>query len=766
MSKETTASMGKVSIKYNPYTLETTVLFDGTGEPKDGNLSSGHLNGKRIQEWIDHLPKWIHETGNDDVYELEFHGTTLDYEDVRAVAGADTKLFPLPPTHIQGANPEDKILRLNDIFERSKKLGVDTLDGFEEMTRSAFDKDFEAHVIATMSAGKSTLINALLGQKLMPSQNEACTAIVTRIRDTDGAGFTAYTFSGDNDEPHETIKNLSPETMKRLNSDEHITNIVVEGDIPFVDANGMKFVLVDTPGPNNSRDENHRERTMRELDSESQSLIIFVLDATQNGVDSEKFLLDDIAEAMNAKGKMSRDRFLFVVNKVDNYYKDPGRVGPMLQKNVTTLKEYDINDARIYPVSAEVALSSRQGLEPDSIVRATANTMKKIPELHLNVPVDRVNSHISAAERKVLEARLRKAEESGNLDEQALIYSGVPSLEAAIREYMEKYAKAIRISEVAKKLQESFDCTEKYNQLEHDVMTDSETREAVIAATGKIQAEIESGEQGRKYEARLDGKVDDILSKINERINQLETEYATAVREYSNKHRESRLLPGEAQSIAKEWENAFEKTVNNLRWNLSNLLNEGLRGDADTFLADYKKSVEKIISNDEVGALQFDPFVLLGAEMTADNTLRSYTKSETKSERFANGKIKNPERDGFKGFFNIFKPWKIDKIETRFRTEEYVEWKKYADQVINGVRANIEEYCKSAQEQAKANAANTIAAFKAKFKQLNERLIQKMQELDEKSKQDEFLQSKIESNAKLQKDLEKLQEDVASILEI
>ena len=31
-------------------------------------------------------------------------------------------------------------------------------------------------VMATMSSGKSTLINALLGQQILPSRNEACTA--------------------------------------------------------------------------------------------------------------------------------------------------------------------------------------------------------------------------------------------------------------------------------------------------------------------------------------------------------------------------------------------------------------------------------------------------------------------------------------------------------------------------------------------------------------------------------------------------------------
>lgn len=52
-------------------------------------------------------------------------------------------------------------------------------------------------VMATMSSGKSTLINALLGQQILPSRNEACTAKMYSILDDDQANetkiFVTYT---------------------------------------------------------------------------------------------------------------------------------------------------------------------------------------------------------------------------------------------------------------------------------------------------------------------------------------------------------------------------------------------------------------------------------------------------------------------------------------------------------------------------------------------------------------------------------------------
>ncbi|MBF4102826.1 dynamin family protein [Gallibacterium anatis] len=57
---------------------------------------------------------------------------------------------------------------------------------------------FEVIIVGTMSAGKSTVINALIGQELLHSANQATTATITSIHDKDGKTFsgTAYDYEG------------------------------------------------------------------------------------------------------------------------------------------------------------------------------------------------------------------------------------------------------------------------------------------------------------------------------------------------------------------------------------------------------------------------------------------------------------------------------------------------------------------------------------------------------------------------------------------
>ena len=52
-----------------------------------------------------------------------------------------------------------------------------------EIDRKTY-RNIEVFVMATMSSGKSTLINALLSKKLLPSSNEACTTTITKVINT------------------------------------------------------------------------------------------------------------------------------------------------------------------------------------------------------------------------------------------------------------------------------------------------------------------------------------------------------------------------------------------------------------------------------------------------------------------------------------------------------------------------------------------------------------------------------------------------------
>lgn len=97
----------------------------------------------------------------------------------------------------------------------TESLSKSDREGLEGAIKRVQNNIFPIHVIATMSSGKSTLINALLRRKLMPSKNEACTAIITEILDDDGKDFSAIVYDRSDNEI-KTIAQLTYENLKDL----------------------------------------------------------------------------------------------------------------------------------------------------------------------------------------------------------------------------------------------------------------------------------------------------------------------------------------------------------------------------------------------------------------------------------------------------------------------------------------------------------------------------------------------------------------------
>ena len=74
--------MKEVFIRYNPYKLETEVLIDGRKPRENSPLIVGD---KRLQEWVEELPLMLVDEYNDTAFDITFHGTLLDFEDLSEV---------------------------------------------------------------------------------------------------------------------------------------------------------------------------------------------------------------------------------------------------------------------------------------------------------------------------------------------------------------------------------------------------------------------------------------------------------------------------------------------------------------------------------------------------------------------------------------------------------------------------------------------------------------------------------------------------------
>ena len=119
---------------------------------------------------------------------------------------------------------------------------------------------FHIAVTATMSAGKSTFVNALLGNEIFPESNTACTAKITSVYDNDlynrVTGIALH-----NGKLKNISNNLTNVDLAEWNGNADFDRIILEGNLDNI-TNSKKIVAVhDTPGTNFSGDQAHHDIT-------------------------------------------------------------------------------------------------------------------------------------------------------------------------------------------------------------------------------------------------------------------------------------------------------------------------------------------------------------------------------------------------------------------------------------------------------------------------------------------------------------------------
>ena len=403
--------MKEVYIKYNPYRIETDITVDGKSLAENSHLGESISSGIRLQEWIEELPQNLIDEYNDREFNIKFYGTLLDFEDLTEVFNkyCEQGQLTVKLNRKPAKESQDKEKLIDCVFEKiqngpfSELRDVEIINAFEHAKSS----DFEVCVVATMSAGKSTLINSMLRTKLMPSKQEACTSIITKLKDNDSPHWQAEVYNKENRliEAHE---NLSISTMERLNSDENVSVIKATGNIPFVTADDVSLILIDTPGPNNSRDPEHKRVQSEFLNKSSKSLVLYIMEGTF-GTDDDNALLERVAESMSVGGKQSKDRFIFVVNKMDSRNTEDGDTSQTLTRVRTYLKKHGIINPNLFPAAALPALNIRRIKNGEIVDAAIFLDQHKILPVDSKFSLENYNRMIESEgeKRKILAKKVR-----------------------------------------------------------------------------------------------------------------------------------------------------------------------------------------------------------------------------------------------------------------------------------------------------------------------------------------------------------------------
>lgn len=236
---------------------------------------------------------------------------------------------------------------------------------------------FKVCVVATMSSGKSTFINSIIGEEVMPEKNEACTARTMAVLDNDSASVKKAHIIRRNG-AKEVVEIDNREVLDRVNNDEDVVDFLVETNIQSIANTSRALMLVDTPGVNNSADERHGERTEAFLKQMDMGVIIYLLNATQLATNDDSILLQIVAE--HIKKKEGKVKIIFVINKIDALDLATESIAGIVKIAKEYIENHDIQMPVIYPLSALAAKSLRMALYRKEMTKRELRKLEDIYE--------------------------------------------------------------------------------------------------------------------------------------------------------------------------------------------------------------------------------------------------------------------------------------------------------------------------------------------------------------------------------------------------
>jgi small GTP-binding protein len=253
---------------------------------------------------------------------------------------------------------DEVVTALRGLSDIASSLGTRTLQARveRELVRKLDEDRFHLVVVGEFNHGKTTFVNALLGEQVLPTGVTPTTATIHHIR------WAA--------KPEATVVSASGE--RRAIAFEEAKRFAVGGGAPAEDVDYLeigypaplleeRILLVDTPGVN---DLSNQRADITYSYIPRADAVLFLLDAGQILKESERVFLNDKLL------KASRDKIVFVITKWDLLSADEQREALAYAKNHLSAL---VKDPVVYPVSAETSLAGQRDASglPDLVAHLT-----------------------------------------------------------------------------------------------------------------------------------------------------------------------------------------------------------------------------------------------------------------------------------------------------------------------------------------------------------------------------------------------------------
>lgn len=619
--------MSKVKIVSNPY--DSSVFFSIYNPMSQGwmPLEVQNPDSKLRQEKIDKvfLPFKAMEIVNiiideyyadDEKVEIVFQGTTDEWDEMCAICFDEDHRDKVELTRETRAleNARDILELTKKVFDevhpiiknifRDDDYSADATVIKREMRKvaDALDDIIPICVFGNYSAGKSTFINSLIGNEILPSGGDPVTAKIYEIKRSKQQDRAIISFQYLNEdyriifepkdvriqtgnEESEIAKELLAKAaepcyktmlsrvrgvVELLNSiekrdKETVISNVIEIEVPFSERGKLgqsreEFVIFDTPGSNSATNVDHGQVLKESLESFSNGIPVWVTQYDSvDSVDNAK-----LCEMLYKIDALDKRFTMIVINKADSA--ELPRNG-LSDEDVKNILEYDsvsrMYAGGIYFVSSIMGLGAKKPDEMDSDFLWEVFEEK---ERKFSDPTARAYKRLY--EYNIMPLQMKELAMDYSQECENLIYanSGLYCVETEMEQFAEKYAAYNK-------------CHSTYAFLQS--ITDK-TKEKIDAKTGVLE------NQKKKAEHELDVQQRELIEKVRRNTTDLVDKFLKEsrdnIRTFVNEEMKYDITKAEIE--------AKDKKLSD-----ENSLEANLSGHEDAYDRAKKKRMANLIEN-------------------------------------------------------------------------------------------------------------------------------------------------------------------------
>jgi hypothetical protein len=483
---------------------------------------------------------------------------------------------------------------------------------------------------------------------------------------------------------------------------------------------------VDTPGPNNSLNIEHKKTTINYLKSAEKPIILFLLDGEKFLVDDESYLIRIIADETRRDGKVDEERFIFAVNKADKLDQDDDP-GKMKKDLVETLSKYGINNPNIHFISSYNSLLTRMD-----------RYNKKMTEDHLDDLETaekrtkrgrykfRLANDLPESVQVKLEKLLEKAHLDNDFDKIIDIESGMVGLELTVEYLIDKHKHVSLVRESVREI----DKIVKEKRLRENINKLITERENEILNIEKSVVELREFLKKNDVREQFKSDIDklqfpdsfkNVVLRIHSSLTQLKTEVTRLQK--ANIGGKEYISKEHAEAYMEKFNKKYSEINIDLQTEYERFIEHDIYKVGETIINKHKENLLKFINNLNLGNPILDDLVELSMPNFKEfiqNNLQNKTEKYTDT-------VTNPERQGFWGSMKFWKPRYIEVEKSR--TLKVIEIKDVIDftgDIYKDIYTKIEEIKKSAEVHKK----NIKHQLSENFGLLNSKIEERLLEIE------------------------------------